>query len=179
MLNLGPSRIIRMSLLIAGTLFVSACAVSTQPAVTATQSNPTPLGAAQSITNLEWLSEGDETGLRAQFLNELNRSLSARGLSVQSGAQYVADFSVSQREASLGLQPVSSAANASAQEEPDFKGRWYHKCKPNRVSASLVVYARASGEVHTKSTGEFLACPGDLSQLDELAQMLVDRTLSN
>lgn len=173
MMNVGHTRAAPTALLLAGAFLASACTVSTPATITSTQRAP------QVISSVELLSETGETGLRARFLEDINEALRARSVAVQTGADFVADFSVSQREAKLGLQAISKGEETSAPPEPDFKSRWFHKCKPHRVSASLVIYARSSGRVHAKSSGEFLTCPGDLAQLDDLAQILVDRTLSN
>lgn len=174
MMNVGHTRALRTALVFAGAFLASACAVTTPATITSTKRAP------QSISSVEMLSEAGETGLRARFLDELTEALGTRAVAVQSGADYVADFSVSEREAQLGLQAVpkgNEAAPTNPPADPEFKQRWYHACKPNRVSASLVIYTRTTGTVHAKSSGEFLACPGDLSQIDDLAQILVDRTL--
>lgn len=173
MAGLGQTHRIYMAALALGALSLSACAISTPATVTSTQNAP------QTLAGVELLSQEDEVGLRAQFLNELTRTFTTRGVVVQKGAAFVADFSVSQRAAGVGLQEISEDAENVETIEPAFRSRWYHKCKPTRVSASLVIYARDSGAVQTKSAGEFLACPGELSQLGDLAELLVERTVAN
>lgn len=154
-------------------LVVSACTVTTPAAITSTQ------GVARALTSVQLLSEQDETGLRSQFANEITQSFGSRGVTLNQSAPFVADFAVSQRPAELGLQAISESSEEGQAPKSDFKSRWYDKCKPSRVSASLVIYSRASGTVQAKSSGEFLTCPGDLSQLNDLAQILVDRALTN
>lgn len=168
----------KMVPVVLASLLLSACAISTPATITSAQGSP------QRITSVQLLTEsgddGPKAGLRTRFHDELSRQLASRGVTLGSGADFVADFAVSERSAQLGLQSVPQSEGAAAQPiEPGLKGRWYHKCKPNRVSASLVVYARANGAVEAKSSGEFLACPGDLAQLDDLAKILVDRILTN
>lgn len=162
--------------LLVGALFVSACAVATPATITSTK------GATPTIQNVALLTEDEEAGLRRQFLSELQDSLGSRGIALESDAAFVGDFSISERSAGLGLQeiPEDSDDHASAQEpESSFKSRWYSKCTPQRVSASLVIYARSNGAVQAKSSGEFISCPGDLAELSSLANLLVDRAISN
>jgi len=173
MMSKGQMRAMRLVPLLAVLFVLSACAVSTPASITSTKASP------QAITNIELLSENRNAGLRAQFFDDLTNTLQSRGVSIQTGAPHVADFAVSQRQAGVGLQSISQDSDAAEPIEPPFKQRWYHKCKPNRVSASLVIYARSNGAVQAKASGEFLACPGDMSQLEDLAQVLVDRTLGN
>ena len=159
-----------------GSLGVSACAVSTPATITTSQ------GAAPTIQSVALLAEDEEAGLRMLFLSELQDSLGSRGIALERDAAFVGDFSISERSAGLGLQeiPEESGDEASAQEpESSFKSRWYNKCTPQRVSASLVIYARSNGSVQARSSGEFISCPGDLSELGSLANLLVDRAISN
>lgn len=159
------------SLLTVCAIGLSACAVATPPTITASQAN------AVDVRQVELLGQAQEEGLRSQFKGELVRSFETRGVTVEKGAGFIADFSVSQRSAELGTQAFKQD---QAEEQPprsDYRSNWLNKCKADRVSASLVVYARDNGRVKAKSSGEFLACPGDLSQLGDLAQLLVSRTL--
>lgn len=172
MRNPRHNRALRMASAMLVSVLAAACAVSTPAAITSVKPSPRP------ITNVELLNESSEGDLRSRFHSELVQKLGERGVTLTPGADFIADFAVSQREANVTLQPVSSSEQPSGPTEPDFRSRWYHKCKPHRVSASLVVYARSNGAVEAKSSGEFLACPDDLSQLDDLAQILVDRLLT-
>lgn len=186
MVVLGKSRIFKLAplgpvmlgpvMLILGTLSVSACAIATPATITSTTSSA-PI-TAQAINGVELIGAPDETGLRAALQSELTRALGARGVPEQSGADHIADFAVSERPAATGLLPVSEETDAAGHPEPAFKSRWYDKCKPSRISASLVIYARANGTIATKASGEFLACPGDHSQLDDLADLLVEQAIA-
>jgi hypothetical protein len=155
---------------------LSACAVGSPATITSTQ------GSTQSIQSVELLAAEEVTGLRGQFLAELQKSLGSRGIALERGAEFVGDFSVSERSAELGLQAISDDTEGQTDArapEPGYQSRWYDKCSPHRVSASLVIYSRASGEVRAKSSGEFLSCPGDLAELSNLANLLVGRAVSN
>ncbi|WP_298303686.1 hypothetical protein [uncultured Erythrobacter sp.] len=173
MAGLGRTHGIGKVTLAIGAVSLSACAVSTPATLTSTQNSP------QTLSSVELLNEEDEAGLRAQLLDELTGSFANGGIGVENGAAFIVDFSVSQREASVGIQEISEDAGTVKAIEPTFRSRWYHKCKPSRVSASLVIYARDSGAVQNKSSGEFLTCPDDLSQLGDLAQLLVDGAVAN
>ena len=153
------------------TIGLSACAVGTPAAITSTQS------ATRTVTSVELLSQTDEAGLRSQFQSALTGALAQHGVSLDKNAQFIADFAVSQRPAELGLIQIEEEAETVDAPEEAYKSKPFDECKPHRVNASLVVYSRSSGEVQGKSSGEFLACPGDLTQLSDLAQLLVDRTL--
>lgn len=179
MMKLGRTRVISIAPLVLASLLTSACAISTPATITSAQNSP------QAITSVQLLRDAEEKGvadnLRSRFRDELTQQLRARGVNLGTGAEYVMDFAVSQRDAEVGLQPVSVADAGDTAEpiEPSIRGRWYHKCKPTRVSASIVIYARANGAAQANSSGEFLACPDDLSQLGDLAKILVERTVSN
>lgn len=166
------NRIFEMSGVGLGTLALSACAIATPATITSTSAP------ALAVVSVEILIEDNEVELRSQFANSLRTSLNARGIATKSGADTIADFAVSERSADVGLQPITDSADSSAPLEPAFKSRWYHKCKPNRVNASLVLYARETGETIAKSSGEFLACPGDHSRLSDLARLLVDEAIA-
>lgn len=168
------SRILSARVLGAGSLglaafCLSACATGTPATITSAQ------GSTPNLTSVTLLGEEDTAGLRAQFRAELSRALAARGSNIRTDADFIADFAVSEHEAQLSLQEISEDSDGADLSEDNFKSRWYDNCKPNRVSASLVLYSRASGEIEAKSSGEFLACPGDHSELGKLADLLVAR----
>lgn len=171
------TRFVRLPPVLLVSSMVSACAISTPATITSTQSRPL------AITSIQLLNDGDDKAevgnLRARFHDELTQQLRARGIAVEAEAQYVADFAVSERDAEVGLKPVSDTDDTAEPIEPSIRSRWYHKCRPTRVSASMVIYGRADGAVKAKSAGEFMACPDDMSQLGDLAKILVDRTVSN
>ncbi|MEM1052510.1 MAG: hypothetical protein AAGI28_10485 [Pseudomonadota bacterium] len=170
-------RSLKITGLVFGALSLSGCAIAT-PA-TLTSASPSTRNASQSFTSIELLSETEEAGLRAQLLEELKNSLENRAVTVQKGAEFIGDYSVSTRPAELGLQTIEESSESSETTDSGFTPRWYHKCEPNRVSASLVIYSRANGTVLTKSSGEFLACPDDLAELRPLADLLVDSIVGN
>lgn len=173
MRGMGRSRT-KSALLLAGLVCtLSACAIGSPATITSAQ------GRVSSVTSVELLSEADETALRSQFASELRRSFGARAVGLDQKAAFVADFAVSQRPAKYGLQAISQNPDEEQTPPSGFKARWYDKCEPSRVSASLVIYSRNSGTVEAKSAGEFVTCPGDLAQLSDLAQLLVDRALQN
>ncbi|UAB77658.1 hypothetical protein INR77_12810 [Erythrobacter sp. SCSIO 43205] len=153
---------------------LGACAVSTPAAITDSQN------ASGTINNLQFVAEeGVQSGLGKQFKSALANALSAQGVTLGGNAGYLADFTVAERPADLALQDVTGDdANASAPAS-DFKPRFFHTCKAHRVSASLVIYNKQSGALHSKSEGEYIACPGDTSQLGVLANLLATRALQN
>ncbi|MEP1421344.1 MAG: hypothetical protein ABJK59_06210 [Erythrobacter sp.] len=173
MMKQGKAPIMHMTPALLAALFASACAVSTPAIITSARSSTQP------IAEIQLLNESSAASLRGRFHEELTGKFAERGISFAPNADFVADFAVSQRKADVGLQAVSDSETATQPNKPNFRSHWYHKCKPARVSASLVIYARSSGAVQAKSSGEFLACPDDLSQLDQLAGLLVDRALAN
>jgi len=153
---------------------LTACAVSTPATITAAQPAPSP------VTNLTFVSQdAEERDIRARFKAALSEALSAQGVKISSDGDYLADFTVSQRPGEYALQEVTSDDANASPPVTDYEPRWFHKCKPARVNASLVIYAKASGALHSRAQGEFLACPGDTSQLDDLANMLAARALQN
>lgn len=153
---------------------LTACAVSTPATVTSAQQATSP------VTNLAFVSqEAEESGIRARFKSALSKALSAQGVGMSADADYLADFTVSQRPGDYALQEVTSDDANASPPASDYKPRWFHKCKPARVNASLVIYAKTSGALHSKARGEFLACPGDTSQLEDLAKLLAARALQN
>ena len=168
---LGQTRFHAAATMAVMAMGLSACAVGTPAAITSTKSAP------QAVTSVELLAQADEAGLRSQFQSALTGALTQRGVSLDKNAQFIADFAVSQRPAELGLIEIEEEAETIEVPEEAYKSKPFDQCSPNRVNASLVVYSRSSGEVQGKSSGEFLACPGDLAQLGELARLLVDRTL--
>ena len=169
--RLGAAKGIAITLVSLG---VTACAVSTPATVTAVQEAPS------AVTTITFVTQQEEKrGIRARFKTALAESLAARGASMSADAAYLADFTVSQRPAQLALQDVTQDDDNASPPTSDYRPRWFHKCKPERVSASLVIYAKASGTLHSKSQGEFLGCPGDTSQLYDLAELLAARALQN
>lgn len=170
MRSLGQNRVYAVAISTAMALGLSACAVGTPATITSAQSE------LSSVSSVELLSEAGEAGLRSQFKSELTNALSQRGVSLSESAGFIADFAVSQRPAEFGLIQITPEAETTEAPEEAHNSKPFDKCKPNRVNASLVVYSRASGTVQGKSSGEFLACPGDLAQLSDLAQLLVERT---
>ncbi len=150
---------------------LGACAISMPPAIVSANETGQPIGSIELIAS-------DEVGLRSRFAKDLEAALSGRGVSVESGGAYVGDFSVSSREAAVTVNPISGEETIAGPLPEGIKSRWYHQCKPQRTGATLVVYDRASGAIAGKADGEYISCPGDLSSLDDLAQLLVDRALS-
>ncbi len=152
---------------------LAACAVATPVTITSVQSAPS------AVTSLEFVPQDEGRGIRARFKTELARAFADQGVSVGPDADFLADFAVSERSAELALQNVTSDDANAARPASDYEPRWFHKCKPARVSASLVIYSKRTGALHSKSEGEFLACPGDTSQLSDLAGLLAKRALSD
>lgn len=161
-------------------LGLSACTVATPAAITSAQNPP----ASTPITSVEFVSQDDEHAMRTRFMNALSTSFAGQGVSVAAGADYIADFTIAQRPAQLGLLEANGAEESAAKAPTsDFSPRWFHSCKPDKVSASLVIYAKANGMLHSKSEGEFLACresaSGESSELQALAELLTARALKN
>jgi len=114
MASLEQTRVVCMVALALGVCSLSACAVSTPVTLTSTQNSP------QMFSQVEVLNQQDETGLRALFLSELSGSFTTRGVTVHDGADFVADFSVSERAAGVGLQEISEGAETGNAIEPLF-----------------------------------------------------------
>ena len=168
---LGQTRVQFGLTMTAMAMGLSACAVGTPATVTSTQT------ATQTVTSVELLVQADDAGLRSQFQSALTSALNQQGISLEQNADFIADFAVSQRPAQLGLIQIEQEVDTVDAPEEAYKSKPFDECKPHRVNASLVVYSRSSGAIQGKSAGEFLACPGDLVQLSDLAQLLVRRTL--
>lgn len=148
---------------------LAGCAIATPATITSTQS------ALGKVLALTLNSEDKDQSLRAGFRSSLSAAFEARGVELAEETPFYADFAVSARTARLTALPATDDAKAP---QPGFKSRWYHTCKPDRVTASLVIYTKADNTVHARSSGEFLACPGELNELTSLAQLLVDQALS-
>lgn len=152
---------------------LSGCAVST----------PATLSIAQAsevrTESVRLLGEDDESNLRVRFHSALRNSIKNRSIAVKEDADLIGDFAISARDATIAVQSAAQSTDNADALEPGFKPRFYHKCKPDRIQAALVLYSRKSGEIKGRSEGEFLACPGDFSELDDLAELLVDQALSD
>lgn len=154
-------------------LTLSGCAVGVPATITSSQP---PAG---SIATLTLLSESDETKLRQEFAGKIRRALTQRGVGIADDSMFVGDFSIDVRPIALGVDPVTQPDSPSKPEGEEFRSRWYHECRPNRITGSIVIYSRQSGTALTKSEGEFIACPDDMSQLDDLVRLLLDEALGD
>lgn len=150
------------------------CAIAQPPVVTHSAV------AKAAVGDFELAQQPDATGLRGDFALSLATAFSSQGISAKAGSRWVADFAVSSQPASIAVVPVGKESEASdPAKSGGVKAKWYHKCKPERVRGTLAIFDRNANTLAAKSEAHFIACPGDLAELDALASLLVRTATSN
>ncbi|TRD11940.1 hypothetical protein FGU71_08785 [Erythrobacter insulae] len=147
---------------------LSACAIEQAP--TLTQRPAMPI----AITTVDLAQDEDLVGLRSAFARSLSLALAAEKVAPSADSDWIADFAVSSHPAEVSITPIGDGAEGQGPDASHgVKSKWYHKCKPERVRASLAVFERQANRLVAKSEGHFIACPGDRARLNDLATLLV------
>lgn len=173
-MNAGRIRSRLSTLLPFGALAIlSGCAISQPATLASAQASGTEL---QSVY---LLSDDEDNALRSRLDAALRSAMGDRSTAVEEGADLIGDFGISARDATLAVQSIADTNEGADSLEMRFRNRFYHSCRPDRIRATLVLYARESGEMRGRAEGEFLACPGDFGELNNLAQLLVDEAMGD
>ncbi len=113
----------------------------------------------------------------ARFAASLTEAFARNGHSIASDAPVIAVFGFSQRASAIGTAD-GSAPEAAGKAAPTWLSapagkRALARCKGERLRASLALYARSSGAVIYRASGEIDGCTFAESDLDKLAAALV------
>lgn len=155
---------------------LSACAVSTPLAITSTGQG---LGSTSSVS-LD--SQEQPSSDRSRFGAALRSAFESRSIGFSADAPVLADFSVSQGDASAGVL----AGKGEDTEDPDQRdwiatprrSRSFDKCEAQRLRATLVLYDRASGAIIYRGSGEATECDFGQAEMAAMADGLVADALS-
>lgn len=146
---------------------VAGCAIQQAPVVTQSAAIPS------AISDIEMAHEADTSGLRSQFSNSLLQAFSSQSVQSKAGSRWVVDFAIASQPAKTSVVPVGQEDAGVGPSAPGGDAKWYHACKPERVKGTLAVFDREANALAGKSEGHFIACPGDRTEIDKLAMMLV------
>ena len=121
--------------------------------------------------------------MRGQFASALSAAFAQRGISLQDTATLVADYSVSQRSAELGIQHARDAQDASPGEaqwiDPPREPRRFDRCEAQELRGTLILVDRNSGEAVYRGTGAATECGFGEAAIRSLADGLVADYLAN
>lgn len=175
---MGRSRKIAPVVLVASAAAgLSACAVSAPLSIDSTGSLR---GTSQSIVMS--VSTEDATPARAVFGGALIKTFAANSIQGSDKGALLIDFAVSIGDASSGIlageqQPTEDGAESNWIAEPR-KSRRFDKCRPKRLSGSLVVIDRAtSAPVYTGHASR-VECDFNDRDIEKLAEALANDAAS-
>ena len=166
-------RYMRGALAAAFALVLSACAV-TSPFVVESSGS---LTAVSAVAMPEDASAG---GHRAQLHSALVNAFADRSVAVSDDARYLADYSVSVRDAEGGL--TTSTGPAASEKDIDWTARPRNSrlldgCGAKRMRATLVLMDRETGKMAYRGEGEATACSFSDSDIAQVSRQLVGDAL--
>ncbi|RGP39830.1 hypothetical protein BPTFM16_00105 [Altererythrobacter insulae] len=152
---------------------LTACAVRSDPAITASQGTPPKI---EAISLLEAdAAQSDRIELR----DAIAQALIARNVSVHEGAPFVGDLAVSVNDAEVSLLTAQSGLNGPAPTPViDIReSSFADECKAIRMRAQFAVFARSANQISKMVVAEAIGCEGDALPIHELAELLVTEIL--
>ena len=137
-------------------------------------------GSLATVRAVALPEEVPEGGQRAQLHRSLASAFANRSVTVSPDARYLADYSVSVRDAEGGLTTSNSAA--ASEKDIDWKAqprksRLLDGCDAQRMRATLVLMDRQSGKMAYRGEGAATACSFSDSEIAQVARQLVDDAL--
>jgi len=170
----APARLPRAAWLLPALVFTAACAVSSPFTVNSTGTG-VPAQASISLA-------GEETAgtHRASLHSALQRAFATEAVTLSDDGKYLADFSISIRNAEGGL---TTSIEAKDEAEIDWEtkprdSRLLDGCDAKRMRATLVVLDRATGQRIYRGEGEATECDFSGDAMDGVARQLVRDALS-
>lgn len=160
---------LRSGLVVSLALAAGACAVASPFAVQST-------GSLSAVSAVAMPAEASAGGERAQLHTSLLRAFADRSVSVSADGRYLAEYSVSVRDAEGGLTTATSPVRS--EDEIDWKAqprdaKLFDGCTAQRMRATLVLMDRQTGTMAYRGEGEATACQFSGDDIAEVARQLV------
>ena len=162
--------------LLAACVGLTACAVTTPPAIIASDGASAGPGPVASVNLLKPADDQTQPGLlHAALVEEFGR----RSVEISSEADIVAEMSYSSGSSSMGLYTNQSGKPDSEAEQvaETRKSRWYDACETVRVRASLALFDRSSGKLMGTSSAQSTQCADTTPDHAEIAKLLINDAL--
>nr|WP_298929911.1 hypothetical protein [uncultured Erythrobacter sp.] len=132
------------------------------------------------IVDVAFAPNADASGLRSEFSGSLDRAFGLNGVNSESNSRWIADFAVASFPTDVSVVPIGDeAAGVDPSKTTGINAKWYHKCQPVQVRGSLAIFDSQTNTLVAKSEGHFVSCPGDLGELDALADLLVRSAMND
>lgn len=161
----------------ASATMAQACAVNPTPVMTAAQPLAVP---ADRVTLVEQDDAESGATQRLRFASELKAALAQHRIVLVQDSPLIAEYTISAQPSDLSLSEPATAGDAgNAKSQLSRKARWWDKCKVEKIRGSLTLLDRATGTLAAKSEAEYFSCKGDLSKLDDLADLLVKAVVTS
>lgn len=162
-----------------GATALGACSVSEPLEVRSATNASDPQRSAITFA----IAEEEAGTLRGRFALALIDAFAARGVAAQSEARLVADYSVSEGSAEIGIRrrsdPDSVLEEGEGWIDPPRNSRRFDRCKARELRGTLVLVDRQTGALVYRGTGTATECEFDDAALRALADGLVAESLAS